>query len=215
MVTYAGQHYELQIIEGVPVTTSSGLWIEEGRVSHTAKGFIAGTLNVLDARLEGATGKVPIVGNVISVYSFLADLAETYGDAFSETTVVESATGVALITMKAHMKYIFVKGYGSSDQMQLLSYVGNSVNTTITTVVSKPFLIDGELQSKHETKQYVTTDDSDFYTDYSVPARTYYLLRNNVSPLVIVDYSFKTLEVEILGHLDELDVPYETLPIAN
>lgn len=212
MVTYAGQHYELQIIEAVPTSTSSPLWIDKGIVSHTAAGFIAGTMNVFDAELRSAAGSIPIVGDVITVYNAFAEIAETYDNAFSETTIVESATGVALITLKTHMKYIFVKGYGSADNMQLLSYVGNSVYYMITSVTSKPFLIDGELQSKHVSTPYEATEESDFYTDYSVPVKTYYQLRNYVAPAVVVDYSFKTLDIEILDKMEQMVVPYETIP---
>ena len=215
MVTYAGQHYDLQIIEGVPTSTSSSLWIDDGFVSHTAEGFMAGTLNVIDAKLCGATGSIPIVGDVITVYDAFAEIAETYNNAFSETTIVESATGVALITMKTHMKFIYVKGYGSGDQMQLLSYVGNSVYYLITSTTSKPFMINGELQPKHVTASYEATEESDFYTDYSVPVKTYYQLRNYVAPVVTVDYSFKTLDVYILDKWEEMVVPYEMMHVAN
>lgn len=215
MVTYAGQHYDLQIIEGVPTSTSSSLWKTSAVVSHTAEGFMAGALNVFDAKLQSAVGSVPIVGDVVTVYSAFAEIAEMYNNAYSETTIVESATGVAIIDMKTHMKFIFVKGYGSGDNMQLLSYVGNSVYYFITATTSQPFLLNGELYSEHVIEQYETTEESNYYTDYSVPVKTYYQLRNYVAPVVTVDYSFKTLDICILGKWEEVEVPYEMVEITS
>ena len=215
MVTYAGQHYDLQIIEAVPTSTSSWLWKTNAVVSHTAEGFMAGALSVFDARLRSAVGSVPIVGGVVTAYDAFAEIAEMHNIAYSETTIVESATGVAIIDMKTHMKFIYVKGYGSGDNMQLLSYVGNSVYYLITSTTSQPFMINGELQPKHVTVPYEATEESDYYTDYSVPVKTYYQLRNYVAPAVTVDYSFETLDVYVLGKWEEMEVPYEMMHVAN
>ena len=77
------------------------------------------------------------------------------------------------------------------------------------------YTVNGELEFKQETKEGAPTFISDYYTDYSVPVKTYYQLRNYVAPAVTVDYSYKVVKIKILGKWEERSVPYEILAIAN
>ena len=215
IVTYRGTHYEIQIIEGVPISDQSPLRIDNLVVDEEAGGFAAGSLNLLDIVAETLVSEIPVVGDVATVYAALKDAIEGYYDAYSETTVMQNVSCAGLVSMLTHMKYIFVKAYGSNDNAQVLCYLGNSVAVDITTVSAVDIFVDGTLEVKHvsETSEY--TVSSEYYNDYSIATRTYYYIRNNVTANYTIDYSIKKLRFIILGQSVRMSVPYENAPIIQ
>ena len=212
LVTYRGQHYELQIIEGVPISSESDLRQNNIVIKNDSSGIAAGHINLLNVSFETAVGFVPVIGATVTFMSAFGDIISGYADSFDENTVIDYVDSVALVSLTTHMKYIFVKGYGSGDSYQVLCYMGNSLEYLITTATAVDLMVDDELQTFHEVASYEGTEDSDYFNDYSIATKNYVNYREGTEIDFVYDYARRIVHIEILDEDTAVLVPIGYAP---
>lgn len=215
IVTYHGQHYELQIIEGIPSSGTSALRRNNVVMQNDATGFVAGSLNCLTVIAETAIGEIPVVGEGVTFFSTFGDVLRGYDESCDENSVIDYADSTALVSLTTHMKYIFVKGYGSGDNYQILCYTGSSVEYLITSVTAVDFLVDGTLYTEHDINSFEGTVYSDYFNDYTIATKNYSEFRNGVNTDFTYEYTIRRFNIEILGGSTSLLAPMAYAPIQR
>ena len=212
IVTYHGQHYELQIIEGVPTRSTSSLRSNNIFIQNDATGFAAGALNFLKVSLETSIGYIPVVGDVITFINAAGDVIQGFDEAFDDNTLVDYANSTALVSLTTHMKYIFVKGHGSGDSYQVLCYIGSSVLYQISTLTAVDFLVDGVLHTEHITIYNEGIAYSNYFDDYTIATKTYSEFRTGVNTNCTYDYTIRRFNIQLLGGTSSLLAPMAYAP---
>lgn len=151
IVVVRGQQYEAQIITGMWKNGNSPLtnFTAGANVYRQYSGEHVGLINALQVLAnEIATAsiseKLPILGDMISIVRTLYDVIKAYREGLTPSSIVEDATYGFSIIMGTTVRIVFVKGMGSPDSMQLLSYVGNHVNYNIQISVPIFTVVNGE-----------------------------------------------------------------------
>ncbi len=216
VVTYRGQHYELQIIEGVPLNEDSGLRRNDVEVSFDASGIVAGATEVIDIIGTTALEGIPVIGEFIHGVTLLSMCAEAIGDSFATSTVIENVNGVAMVSFASHIKYVFVKGYGSSDSYQLLGYFGNAVTINISTImtVDGPVGEHGSLPVHLSDINNYCTVYAEYFDDYTIATKNYYNYRNNINEPYVCEFLVRYIRLEIFETERNFEVPLQTPSIT-
>lgn len=216
VVTYYGQHFELQILEGVPISANSPLRKDAIVVSYAREGIVAGVTNAIKVIGATAFGGTPVIGELLSIGITAYEALSAIGSSLSSSTVIDNVNGSATISLTTHMKYILVKPYDAIDEgHQATCYIGSSVSYNVTTVSVVDILVDNELVTYHEVNANVTdSTNSIHYNDYSVPAKTYYDYKYNGITRYNDDYYLRTLTMNIFGTNKTINVPYE-IPLLH
>lgn len=217
IVSFRSTQYELQIIEGMPIDgegENSPLECTSVGVTYEAAGAAAGAIEAVKVLGAVALGEAPVVGDALTVMMTAYDLLKVGWDSIKTSTVIDDITGSITVTMTTHMKYIFVKSYGSSDDYQILCYIGNYVNYLYTSVIPYDIPNDGE-GSIHIT--YTSDKDvihSAYYNDYSVATNNYYNARNNPTTEMIFMYNVTYLRLWLRGQKIRFSVPIDDAPLT-
>lgn len=221
VVTYNGQQYELQIIEGVPISGSSPLRKNYTNVDYEAAGVVAGTTNVIKVLGAEAAGSAAVVGSYlaagVSTLTLLQDVNHAIEDALSTSTVIDDVTGVAVVSLSVHMKCIFVKPYQTSDYgNQARCYIGSSATYTVSTVSVMDVVVNGELHTYHDVSTGVSdTTTSAYYNDLTLPARNYYNYKYNGVTNYPENYRVTNVKIRIFGTDRWYAVPSEMPAITG
>lgn len=213
-IVFRGYVFDITVLEGVPISPESCLRIDYANVKYKAKGISAGIGEVIFSTTKDAT--IEFLSETLSPgISFLDWLANSEGilkDSLSESTVIDQVEGVALVSFSAHMKYVYVKPYQGSDNMELY-YFGNSVSCCISTASVIDQVVDGELVTYHSVVANVEdTVQSQYYDDYSRAAANYWDYHNNHNRDFKQDYLVYALSLNILGTTDSYRLPSSLLP---
>lgn len=217
VVTYNGQQYELQIIEGVPAddgTMNSPLEGLSAEVSYQAAGRTAGAIEIAKVLGVTAMGADPYVGSVLTIATTIYDMLKAADASLTTSTVMNNVEGTALLSMTTHMKYIFVKGYGSSDQYQILCYLGNYVSYKFVTTTY--YDIPGDGDPEPVPVYYESSRDSAnsaYYSDYTRAAYNYYAARNNLINDMLFNFTVTHIRVKIFQNESRFPVPIGDAPI--
>lgn len=218
VTTFRGQHYELQILEAVPISASSPLRVDYQNVCYEAEGITAGVTKVLTTVAVSALTAGSVIGEPLStgitLLSLLGDSYETIMDSISTSTVIDRVTGSATISFTVHMKYILVKPYQAPDSgNQLRSYVGNSVSYLITTLSIIDVLENNQIVPYHDVSASVRdTAYCPYFDDYSIATLNYYDYYYNHLNDFKYFYAIRSIDFNIFGNTESYSVPYE-LPI--
>lgn len=196
VVTFNGQHYELQILEAIACHENSPLLDSLAMVSYEADGVEVGIQNaakVVAAKawgmaLDGFGDYLISTGNpyltlgvcLYDAISFSKDVSDAFKEAMSTSTVLDKVEGTASVMMSTRMRYIFVKPYQTQDYgNQLLSYIGNAVTYGITIITNCWEFTDNDVVLHRYTTDLDGTSYSPYYDDFSVPARIHYNYKYN------------------------------------
>lgn len=214
VVTFYGQHFELQILEGVPLSAASPLREDYLYVEYEAAGFAAGVDNALKVLAVAGGGSEPLVGSVlatgVSLLTLLADIGHELVDSLTSSTTIDNVQGSATVSFTTHMKYILVKPYETPDYgNQATCYVGTAVTYRITTVSILDVFINGALYTEHGVSANVTdTVTSQYYDDYEFPCRNYYNYRYHGIDFN-ENYWIYSIDLNIFWNRRTFRVPYE------
>lgn len=185
VVTYHGQHYELQIYEAIPNSTDSPLLETYAACVYQAKGVKAGIANAakivgVDA-LGGVVDKFSTseelnVGvSIFNAFSSASEIVEGFRDSLSTSTVFDEVSGTAVVSFVVHMRYIFVKRYQAADYgNQALCYIGSSASYQVTSTSVVWEMGDTEPVDTHVVNHFSGTTYSPYYDDYYEPAAHYH-----------------------------------------
>ena len=212
VVTYRGQQYEIQIIDGVPKNGDSGYRIRNLEVQYDGLRITAGVtsiLHILGITALGASGVAEFAG-AVTLMDVAASVTGTLADNLQPTTVIDAVAGTGFVSFSTHMRAVFVKGYGSSDDYQKLGYVGNFVTYNVSTLLETDSEM-GEHGSTavHEGNLNIeSTVQSAYFDDYSIALQNYYNYRNNVNTEYVCDYMVTHVRFRILGKEKSWEVPY-------
>lgn len=207
IVTYMGIHHELQIIEGVPKDVGSPLWRDDSDTEYEAAGIAAGLLNAAHVTGVSAVGAIPNVGTALSVGVTAYDALKAIVSGITSNTIIKNITGVALVTLTSHEKYIFVKVQGSSDDRQILCYAGNHATYTISTLASTS--INGI--PTHQAKLNISdaSNSKYYYEGYGAYAtQVYYEYTRGISPDPRNDFHIMSVTIDIFGTERCFGIPY-------
>lgn len=221
VVTYNGQHFELQIIEGVPNSGSSPLRVNYTNVDYEAEGVVAGVTNVIKVLGVEAAGNDALVGPFlaagVNTLTLLQDVYHEIESALSTSTVIDDVTGTAVVSISVHMKCIFVKPYQSPDYgNQARCYIGNSATYTISTISIMDVYENGVLNTYHDVSTGVTdTSTSAYYNDLTLPAKNYYNYKYNGLINYPENYKVYGVKISIFDTERTFSVPSELPPITG
>lgn len=216
VVSYHGRPFDMQVLEGVPISDKSPLVKDKAMVSYKADGITAGVTKVILSVIGGATAEY-IGGNLgigLTMLDLIRDSSNTLQDSVSTSTVFNNVQGTALISLTAHMKYVYVKPYETPDaKYQGLYYFGNSVSCKITTVTAVHSLVDGEIVTDHDIAAEVTsTIQSTYYDDLSRAAEAYCDYNYNYNAAFQQDYTNYTMKLTIFNSTKWYDLPWVSHP---
>lgn len=223
VVTYNGQQYELQIIEGIPLNKNSWLRQDDVEIEYEASGIVAGITEVIEIVSVTAMGFVPVLSglsNGFTVLSMIADGYEAIHNSLQTTTVIENISGTAYLALSSHVKFIYVKGYGSSDSYQVLGYLGNYLYFAVATVST----LDGAV-GEHGSLPVISVDLSNsgevysaYFNDYTKSVQNYTYYRNNNLSGYVPECLMQYLTLDLFNTVDAyaipLSSPHITLPTA-
>lgn len=178
VTTYNGQHYELQIVEGVPLNENSELYAYHGVFEHEKKDIRAASFEVFRAVGLEIVGDLPFVGpwlvRIITGYDVVKGINST-------STVIDNLTGKSEVRITTHAKFIYAKRYQEPDYgNQATCYVGTSVAYKVELNTTATWFVNGV--EYHEDEIETTIDEvcvSDYYDDYSDAVKKYHYYRNN------------------------------------
>lgn len=211
ITTYYGQHYELQILEGVPNSVPSPLYREDDIVRFEQSGIVAGLINVIKTLGASAMGSIPVVGECLSAGLTLFDLFSELSQSMTNTTTIENVQGSAEIHLTTHMKYILVKPYQTPDYgHQATCYIGSSVAYRVDVDADIKYFENGILNIIEGTE--TTVDDyvsSKYYNDYSIAAKNYHNYLYNGITQYTYTYWVSYVDIEIFGEEHRFSAPYE------
>ena len=188
VVTYHGQHYELQIYEAIASATDSPLLDETTHiVKHKQNVQVAvdAALGVVAAHAwQGVVDKICDVEELIYGISYIElaqlsnNIATAVEQAMSTSESIDNVKGLGYATIATHMRYIFVKPYQTPDEgNQVLSYIGNTVSYTITTITHIWSFTETEASAEHFTAEISGTTYSPYFDDFSEAAKNHYNYR--------------------------------------
>lgn len=216
VTTYAGYQYDIQVIEGVPISDNSPLVKDNMAIQYRAEGITAGVTKVILATIVEAGANY--IGENLSRGLTLLDLIQkssnTLQDSVSSSTVVDNVTGNVTISLTAHMRYIYVKPYDApEEEYQGLYYFGNSVSSLISTTVITHPLVNGEITSEHNIKTDIrSTMQSQYYDDYSHAAAAYWDYNYNYNAAFKQDYTLYTMDLTAFNSSERIKLPWVTHP---
>lgn len=220
VVTYYGQHYELQICEAIPNSLDSPLIDTQASCDYEAKGIVAGITNAMkivavDAA-AGAIDKCSISDELkkgITVLEAIHSAQQIVGgfqEALSSSTVFDNVLATAHIDFSVHMRYIFVKPYQTPDEgNQALCYVGSGVTYDILTTTSIWELVNGEPQPTKIANGLQGTAYSQYYDDYSEATKKYHNYLYNGITSFICWYYMDSITFNFFGEDTTFYVPKE------
>lgn len=201
VVNYAGALYELQIIEGVPLNKNSKLRKTYTSISYEANGIIAGVTEVIKVIAPSGLANVSEFSAGVTILDMLASIGEAVYDSIQTSTVIDNVTGTAELTFSSHLKYIYVKGYGSSDSYQKLGYLGNYFYCAI----ALPTVLDGPIGEHGSLPEYDLDLSNSFeayaayFNDYTMAVKNYRHYQNNDLDSFQANYLIDFVELDILG----------------
>lgn len=216
VTTYAGYQYDIQVIEGVPISENSPLIRDNAFVEYEAEGITAGVTKVILATIVEAGASY--IGENLSRGLTLLDLIQkssnTLQDSVSSSTVFDNVSTSAKVSFAAHMRYIYVKPYDTpEEEYQGLYYFGNSVTCTITTVTTTYHLVNGEIVIDHDIDAKVrSTIQSQYYDDYSHAAAAYWDYNYNYNSAFRQDYTVYAIDMTIHQTQTRFYLPWVTHP---
>lgn len=217
---YRGYQFDVQIVEGVPISPKSNLRHDVGKVEYEAEGIIAGITTAISGAISGVLFDLadevasdyvpPIITNGLTLLELFVDGAEDVIESLSTSTVFDRVSGVAALSMTGHMKYIFVKSHGSTNDKELY-YIGNSVSTIISTVSIIDKVEDGKLITYHKIKGNINdTIQSPYYNDYSKAVANYWEYKIDKNADFLQDYTVNFLNIKVLGSNESFRLPTES-----
>lgn len=210
VVAYANRQFELQIIEGVPIDSTSPLRDESMVVKYKMSGVVAGAVEAVKVIGVSALGAAPEIGAVLSAGITLYDAYKGIIDSLKTTTVIRNVEGYAPISLTSHMKYIYVKPSGSADKgNQVLCYAGSKVNYLISNGTTEDILVNGVSTPKHKLEPLID-DYSKSYNysgGYTLSAKNYYDYVTNENKNFIYDYRLTHITLKVFGKTVRMDVP--------
>lgn len=212
--SYRGYLFDVQIIEGVPLSADSPLRENYVDVTYKAEGITAGIANAVIA--AGSNLSIDFGNNIlnmgVSFLNMLSDAHDALKESLSSSTVIDQVEGVAVLSFSGHMKYIYVKPYRSPDTERGLYYIGNSASCNISTLSIVDVMVDGELVTYHDICANVEdTVSSQYYDDYSKAIANYWD-RNYNNMIFKQDYTVLYLRLNILGTTESYRLPWTTHP---
>lgn len=178
VTTYNGQHYELQIVEGVPINEHSELYAQYGVYQHEKKDFQAGSFEVFKAIGLEIVGAISYLGSWVTRILTGFDVIKSIN---STSTVIDNLTGQSVVRITTHAKLIYAKRYQEPDSgNQATCYVGTYVAYEVEMTTTATWFVNGV--EYHENNLETVIDEvcvSDYYNDYSDAVKKYHYYRNN------------------------------------
>lgn len=217
VTTYYGQHYELQILEGVPIDIDSPLVRRDLVVEYNAPGGIAGAVEAIKVLGLSGAGSIPVIGPILSIGITFYDMYSAVKDNLATTTVIRDIEGTAKVYLTSHMRYILVKPYQTPDVgNQATCYIGSTVSYRVRTSTDFWYLNDsGELEIEaFDYESVEETASSSYYDDFSVPAKNYHNYLYNGITEYTYDYSWYEITIRIFGVETDFRAPYEMPHLA-
>ena len=186
-----------------------------------ASGIVAGITEVIEIVSVTAMGFVPVLSglsNGFTVLSMIADGYEAIHNSLQTTTVIENISGTAYLALSSNVKFIYVKGYGSSDSYQVLGYLGNYLYFAVATVST----LDGAV-GEHGSLPVISVDLSNsgevysaYFNDYTKSVQNYTYYRNNNLSGYVPECLMQYLTLDLFNTVDAyaipLSSPHITLP---
>lgn len=221
VVTYNGQHYELQILEGEPTSGSSPLRRNYSNINYEADGIGIGVLNAAKVLAVDALGCEALVGPYLAAgvnfLSLLHDMGHEIWDSLSTSTTIDKVTGVAMVSVTVHMRYILVKPYQTPDYgNQATCYIGNQASYILTTVSSVDVTDGDNLYTYHDVETSVSdSSTSAYYDDFSLAARNYHNYKYNGITNYTDNFCMQSMTVSIFNVNRELNIPSEMPQITG
>ncbi len=220
VTTYNGQHYEVQIYDGIPNCSTSRLIDDNGICRYDADGLIAGIAKAIRiVGADGAQGAIEHITNsqklktgltILDVILTANDVADEIKQSLSTSTVFKNINGVALVSFSTHMQYVFVKPYQTSDQQQLLYSVGNITSCHMTTVAALWKEGDSEPVSEHLVREEHSSSQSNYYDDYTHAVKKCHDYRPyGITEFNPMEYQ-NTIDIEFYSEIFTLDIPIVT-----
>lgn len=215
VVTYRGQQYELQTIEGIPLNGNSWLRRNDAEVAFAATDIVAGVTEAIEIVSLTALGMIPGLEELsmgVSLLSMIVDAPSAIMDSLSTTTVLEDVSGSATLSFSTHVKLIYVKGYGSSDSYQKLGYFGNYLYFAMSaiTVLDGPVGDHGSLPVHNVELFNSFTAYSAYFNDYTKSVENYVNYRSNNLANYNPDYIMQYLTLDLFGTRDVYLIPIST-----
>lgn len=199
---YNGQQIELQIIRGVPISTSSEL-LKSDNFKVVYPSPLKASLNVASVAVKTGLGLLPGSGIVFTLAFSLYDMYKRAVDAMKATSTIVSATIGHSISMSSEMMLVYAKYYGSPDEgYQKLVYQGNAADILIGGTDSGAVSVDGVMYAHIEyldiidssTKSDHYDDDISFFSDIFWRHRTLGTPINNDYLISVFDFRYKTYD---------------------
>lgn len=207
VTTYNGQHYELQIVEGVPLNENSELYSKKGVYRHKKKDISAGSFEVFRETGLEIVGGIPLIGPWIARLITVMDVLQ---DINSTSTVIDNLTGETEVRITTHAKFIYAKRYQEPDYgNQATCYMGTYVTYSVDMENDATWFVDGV---EHHVENVKTIIDevrvSDDYDDYSEAVKKYHYYRNDNIDYGY-DYRISLITVEIFEEEKTFVVPFQ------
>lgn len=209
--TYRGQHYELQIIEGVPKNGDSILRRSDVSIPITEQQITAGTTEIIKTLGIIAMGVTPIP-ELVEAATFLdtiITIGDTVATTISPSTIITAVDSVSFLSFSTHMKIILVKPYQAADKSQKWMYTGNYVTYQVSDIweIDSPMGEHGSV-GQHAHMTYTNTVSSVYFDDYSIALQNYYNYKANVD--FTNDYGIRFIDLFVFGNEQRHEVPYST-----
>lgn len=206
--TYRGQHYELQIIEGIPLDENSYLRRTDASPDYRDSQIIAGITEIIVTGGVVALGSTPDPGWNLAVT--LLDTTLSIGgvviDMLHPDTIIEGITGNSTVSLATHMKVVLVKPYGTSDSQQKWLYTGNYITYTVTSTLPVNSEVDEHgSHADHMTSYFQHTLQSAYFDDYSIALQNYTSEQAGVE--YTIDHSLIYLELKIFNKNKRFEIP--------
>lgn len=200
-----GKVIELQILVGSPVygssASTSALVASIDKTFHAAD-FKAGNRNLLKVTMENlvvnGVEKIPVVGEILGVGVTVFSWLSSYMSDLSTSTVIENIEVDYTIAQFGETKLVYAKYQGFEDDLQVLAYMGNKSNMTIS--VDKPLVYVGNTYPEIEKTTYTDSIASPEYASgfKAYAAQLYYNYKNNLSEMdeCLLVYKYKLTVID-------------------
>ncbi len=188
VVTYHGQHFELQIYEAFACHNESPLLDSTAHVEtepKTVRVAVDTALRICAAHaMQGivdlaAEAEQEFLGtSYIEMAQLSYDITTALMEAMSTSETIENVEGTAQAAISTRMRYIFVKPYQTPDEgNQVLSYIGNTVTYEIGTMTTVwEFTEDDAIPHIFHTN-LTGSLSSPYYDDFSEAAKNHFNYR--------------------------------------
>ena len=207
--TYRGQHYELQIIEAVPLTTDSCLRRSDGGYLNGKQQITAGVTEIFKTLGVVALGATPIpeIADAITFLDTVVTVGGVVLNTLPATTILKDVPGTGLITFSTHMKIVLVKPYQAADSSQVWLYTGNYVTIEVSSVweIDSPIGEHGSV-GDHAYSNFTNTAFSIYFDDYSIALKNYCSYQANQD--FTLDYSIHFIDLYFMGEEKCHEVPH-------